>query len=130
MCKIFPNKIAIGLDSIKGYVTTEGWVKTKNHTVIELAKSYEDIGVTHLIFTDIEKDGVLDGVSFDQLNELLESTTLKIIASGGVSSLDDIKKLRDIGIQNKNLDGVIVGKAIYENMLAVNEAIKILEKRA
>ena len=60
--------------------------KTKNHTVIELAKSYEDIGVTHLIFTDIEKDGVLDGVSFDQLNEL-ESTTLKIIASGGVHHL-------------------------------------------
>ena len=56
--------------------------KNKNHTVIELAKSYEDIGVTHLIFTDVEKDGVLGGVSFDQLNELLESTTLKIIASG------------------------------------------------
>ena len=55
---------------------------------------------------------------------------MKIIASGGVSSLEDIKKLRDIGIQNKNLDGVIVGKAIYENMLAVNEAIKILKKRA
>ena len=129
MCKIFPKKIAIGLDSKKGYVTTEGWVKTKNRTVIELAKNYEDIGVTHLIFTDIEKDGVLDGVSFDQLNELLQSTTLKIIASGGVSSLDDIKKLRDIGIQNKNLDGVIVGKAIYENMIAVNKAIKILKER-
>ena len=129
MCKIFPNKIAIGLDSIKGYVTTDGWAKTKNHTVIELAKKYEDIGVTHLVFTDIEKDGVLEGVSFDQLNELLQSTTLKIIASGGVSSLDDIKKIREIGIHNKNLDGVIVGKAIYENMIAVNKAIKILKER-
>ena len=129
MCKIFPNKIAIGLDSKKGYVTTDGWAKTKNHTVIELAKKYEDIGVTHLIFTDIDKDGVLEGVSFDQLNELLQSTTLKIIASGGVSSLDDIKKIREIGIHNKNLDGVIVGKAIYENMIAVNKAIKILKER-
>ena len=81
------------------------------------------------VFTDIDKDGVLEGVSFDQLNELLQSTTLKIIASGGVSSLDDIKKIREIGIHNKNLDGVIVGKAIYENMIAVNKAIKILKER-
>ena len=79
----FPGKIAIGLDAKKGFVTTEGWSKTKKITVTELAKKYEDMGISHIVFTDIDKDGVLEGVSCDQLQDLLESTNINVIASGG-----------------------------------------------
>ncbi len=123
----FPGKIAIGLDAKKGFVTTEGWSKTKKITVTELAKKYEDIGISHIIFTDIDKDGVLEGVSCDQLQDLLESTNINVIASGGVSSLEDIKKLKKISINNQNLVGVIVGKAIYENKIKVDQAVNFLK---
>tara|TARA_B100000287_G_scaffold422216_1_gene463854 strand:+ start:3446 stop:4180 length:735 start_codon:yes stop_codon:yes gene_type:complete len=127
ICKSFPNKIAVGLDSKKGYVATEGWSKTKNLSVLDLAKKYEDVGVSHIIFTDIEKDGILAGVSFEQLGQLLESTSLQIIASGGVSSLEDIKNLKKISKDYDNLDGVIVGRAIYEKIFTVDQAINILK---
>ena len=123
----FPGKIAIGLDAKKGFVTTEGWSKTKKITVTELAKKYEDMGINHIIFTDIEKDGVLEGLSLDQLQDLLESTSINVIASGGVASLEDVKKLKKISVKNPNLVGVIVGKAIYENRLKVDHAINLLD---
>ena len=125
----FPGKIAIGLDAKKGFVTTEGWTKTEKITVTELAKKYEDMGINHIIFTDIDKDGVLEGISFEQLQDLLESTSINVIASGGVASLEDIKKLKKISINNPNLAGVIVGKAIYENRLKVDHAINLLDEK-
>ena len=125
----FPGKIAIGLDAKKGFVTTEGWSKTKKITVTELAKKYEDMGINHIIFTDIDKDGVLEGLSFDQLQDLLESTSINVIASGGVASLEDIKKLKQISLNNPNLVGVIVGKAIYENKLQVDHAVNFLNEK-
>ena len=125
----FPGKIAIGLDAKKGFVTTEGWSKTKKITVTELAKKYEDMGICHIIFTDIDKDGVLEGMSFDQLLNLLESTRTNVIASGGVSSLRDIKKLKQISLNNPNLVGVIVGKAIYEKKLQVDRAVNFLNEK-
>ena len=125
----FPGKIAIGLDAKKGFVTTEGWSKTKKITVTELAKKYEDMGINHIIFTDIDKDGVLEGLSFDQLQDLLESTSINVIASGGVASLEDIKKLKKISVKNPNLAGVIVGKAIYENRLKVDHAVNLLDEK-
>ena len=125
----FPGKIAIGLDAKKGFVTTEGWSQTKKITVTELAKKYEDMGINHIIFTDIDKDGVLEGVSCDQLQDLLESTNINVIASGGVSSLEDIKKLKKISIHNQNLVGVIVGKAIYENKIRVDQVVNFLNEK-
>jgi len=125
----FPGKIAVGLDAKKGFVTTEGWSKTRKITVTELAKKYEDMGINHIIFTDIDKDGVLEGISYDQLQDLLESTNINVIASGGVSSLEDIKKLKKISAYNQNLVGVIVGKAIYENKLQVDHAVNFLNEK-
>ena len=125
----FPGKIAVGLDAKKGFVATEGWSKTKKITVTDLAKKYEDMGISHIIFTDIDKDGVLEGVSCDQLQELLESTNINVIASGGVSSLEDIKRLKRMSIYNQNLVGVIVGKAIYENKLRVDQAVNFLNEK-
>ena len=125
LCKNYPGRIAVGIDAKKGMVATEGWSKTSTIKVGKLSKLYENIGVSCVIFTDIEKDGLMEGVSLNQLKDLLKNTKLNVIASGGVSSLDDLKKLRSL--EKKNLIGVISGKAIYENKFSVNEAIKILE---
>jgi len=92
-----------------------------------MIKSYEGLGVSCVIFTDIEKDGVLAGVSFEQLESILNQTSIKIIASGGVSNLEDLKRLKEISDEKKNLEGVIVGRAIYENKVNVKEAIEVLK---
>ena len=125
LCESYPGRIAVGIDAKKGMVATEGWSKTSSIEVVRLSKLYENIGVSCVIFTDIEKDGLMEGVSVNQLKNLLKNTKLNVIASGGVSSLDDLKKLRSL--EKKNLIGVISGKAIYENKFSVNEAIEILE---
>ena len=124
LCKKYPGRIAVGIDAKKGMVATEGWSKTSTIEVSKLSRLYENIGVSCVIFTDIEKDGLMEGVSVNQLVNLLEKTKLNVIASGGVSSLDDLKKLKQL--KKKNLIGVISGKAIYENKFSVNEAIEIL----
>ena len=125
LCKDYPGRIAVGIDAKKGMVATEGWSKTSTIEVGRLSKLYENIGVSCIIFTDIEKDGLMEGVSLNQLKNLLKNTKLNVIASGGVSSLDDLKKLKSL--EKKNLIGVISGKAIYENKFCINEAIEILE---
>ena len=125
LCENYPGRIAVGIDAKKGMVATEGWSKTSTIEVGKLSKLYENIGVSCIIFTDIEKDGLMEGVSLNQLKNLLENTKLNVIASGGVSSLDDLKKLKSL--EKKNLIGVISGKAIYENKFCINEAIEILE---
>ena len=112
LCENYPGRIAVGIDAKKGMVATEGWSKTSTIEVGKLSKLYENIGVSCVIFTDIEKDGLMEGVSFNQLKNLLKNTKLNVIASGGVSSLDDLKNLSRL---KKNLIGVISGKAIYEN---------------
>ena len=125
LCENYPGRIAVGIDAKKGMVATEGWSKTSTIEVGKLSKLYENIGVSCVIFTDIEKDGLMEGVSLNQLKNLLKNTKLNVIASGGVSSLDDLKKLKSL--EKKNLIGVISGKAIYENKFSVNKAIEILE---
>ena len=125
LCENYPGRIAVGIDAKKGMVATEGWSKTSTIEVSKLSKLYENIGVSCVIFTDIEKDGLMEGVSLNQLKNLLKNTKLNVIASGGVSSLDDLKKLKSL--EKKNLIGVISGKAIYENKFSVNKAVKILE---
>ena len=125
LCVSYPGRIAVGIDAKKGMVATEGWSKTSTIEVGKLSKLYENIGVSCVIFTDIEKDGLMEGVSLNQLKNLLKNTKLNVIASGGVSSLNDLKKLKSL--DKKNLIGVISGKAIYENKFCINEAIEILE---
>jgi len=124
----FPGKIAVGIDAKNGFVATNGWEKTSTIAVKDLANCYEEIGVSCLIFTDIEKDGLMEGVSIYQLKDLLENTKLNVIASGGVASLDDLKTIKKI--KNKNLIGVISGRAIYENKFSVEQAIRVLEKQS
>ena len=125
ICKMFPERIAIGLDTRNGFVATEGWKKDSEVHFREIVKIYEDSGVSAIVFPDINKDGLMTGVNFDLLTELLSITKINIIASGGISSLEDLKKIKEI--QTKNLIGVISGKAVYENKFTVSDAIRIIE---
>ena len=125
VCKKFPGKIAIGLDTKNEFVATEGWAKKSKINFEKFLKLYENTEVSCIIFTDIEKDGLMQGANFEQLKKLLSLTKLNIIASGGVADLTDLTKLKKI--KNKNFIGVISGKAIYEKRFSVKEAIKILE---
>ncbi len=122
----FPGKIAVGIDAKNGFVAIEGWAKTSSVSVKDLASIYENIGVSCIIFTDIEKDGIMEGVNINQLKDLLANTNLKVIASGGVSSLNDLKNIKKI--KYNNLIGVISGRAVYENKFSVKQAIQILER--
>ena len=124
VCKKFFGRIAVGIDSKDEKVATEGWSKTSKTSIVELIKLYKNAGVASVIFTDIEKDGLLEGMNYKQIKKILDSTKLNIIASGGVSSLSDLEKLKKL--KNKNLEGVISGKAIYEGKFLVKDALKVL----
>ncbi len=118
--KKYGYKIAIGIDARNGKVAAEGWVKDSEVDYIDLARKMEKVGVKCIIFTDIARDGMLTGPNIEQLMELDKATTCNIIASGGVTNIDDIKKLRDA-----ELYGAICGRSIYKGTLDLKEAISI-----
>lgn len=121
LVKEYPNKIIVSLDSKEGYLTKRGWQTNTSIKTTDFIKQVEAIGVKTVVVTDIAKDGMMKGPNIEQLVEINNMTTIDVIASGGVSSLKDIKEL-----QNKNLYGAIVGKALYINKLTVKEAIQCL----
>lgn len=125
-CEAFPEKIAIGIDSHNSKVAIEGWAKRSTFSEFDIIKKYEDLGVKYFFYTDISKDGLLSGPNIDRLDLILDSTEANVIASGGVSSLNDLKELT--GLRKNNLNGVICGKAIYEKKISVPNAISILTK--
>ena len=119
--KEFGSKIVVGIDAKDGFVAVEGWGKTSSLSSIELGKRMFDVGVQQAIFTDISRDGKLNGVNIPATCELAQQTQLKVIASGGVSCLDDIKNLKQQALCG--IEGVIVGKAIYTGKLDLAAAI-------
>ncbi len=121
-CKFFPNKIIAGIDASNGKVAIKGWTKITNISAIELAKKVEDVGVREIIYTDISRDGMQVGVNVEATYNLQNNVTIPVIASGGVKDINDIKKLKE-----KNIYGVITGKAIYEKTLDLKEALKVCE---
>ncbi len=123
--KNFGNeKIVIGIDASKGYTAIRGWKEITEKKALGLAVEMEKIGVTRIIYTDIEKDGMLVGSNIEETRKMIKSTNLKVIASGGISSLEDIKNLK--AINEPRLEGVIVGKALYEEKFSLKEAISIV----
>lgn len=122
--KNFPNKIAVGADARGGMIAAEGWLETTDMPVLDLVKRFEDCGVAAIIFTDIGRDGALTGVNLEATSELARSTSIPVIASGGVASIDDIIALSQ---DKSGIDGVITGRAIYDGRLNLNDAIKILD---
>jgi len=122
-CKHFPNKIAIGIDAKNSNVMVEGWVKKSNMSVFDLAKSFEDVGVSAIIYTDISKDGMMLGPDINGTKKLLECISIPIIASGGVSSISDLKKLKK---DCSKLNGIVCGRALYDKKIKIDEAIRVL----
>ncbi|AUC15016.1 1-(5-phosphoribosyl)-5-[(5-phosphoribosylamino)methylideneamino]imidazole-4-carboxamide isomerase [Tenacibaculum sp. SZ-18] len=118
------ERIILGADSKNRKVATHGWMQTSVVDVVEFIIDYEEIGVEYVICTDVAKDGMLEGTSNDLYKEILESTKVKLIASGGVSNLDDLFKVQELGCE-----GVIVGKAIYENKISLKELEQFIIKQ-
>ena len=117
--KQYCDRVAVGIDCLDGRVRTAGWERDSGLSGLELAQRMEERGVKTLIFTDIAADGMLSGPSFDQLAALQRAVTCDIIASGGVTTLDDVKRLRDMGLY-----GAIIGKAYYAGTLSLEEALR------
>jgi len=117
--KAHPGRVAVGIDARGGKVAVEGWAETTELSALDLAKRYEDAGVAAIIFTDIDLDGAMEGPNVAATAEMAAATSIPIIASGGVSSMDDLHALKDSGAP---LDGVISGRAVYDGKIAVADA--------
>jgi phosphoribosylformimino-5-aminoimidazole carboxamide ribotide isomerase len=122
-CKNFPDKIVIGIDARDGMVAVEGWSKTSETKAINLAKEFESCGVAAINFTDIHRDGMQTGPNIEETAALAEAVSIPIVASGGVSTIDDINNLLEI--EHKGVTGVITGRALYEKTLDLKEAIRV-----
>jgi phosphoribosylformimino-5-aminoimidazole carboxamide ribotide isomerase len=123
-CKKFPGRVAVGIDARAGRVAVEGWAETSELTAIDLARRFEDAGVAAIIYTDIDRDGVLKGLNLDSTAELARSTKIPVIASGGLASLDDIKAL--LRPEYSMLEGAITGRALYDGRIDAKEALDLL----
>ena len=124
VCLEFPGHIIVGLDARDGKLATEGWSKLSNHNVVDMAQRFEDEGVVSIIFTDIGRDGMMNNVNIEATLNLCRQITIPVIASGGVSNMDDIKALCEIA--GEGVEGAITGRAIYEGMLDFAAAQKYL----
>ena len=119
-CEKFPNKIALGLDAKDGYLSLSGWKKNSNQLTLDYLKEVNSYGVSRLIYTDINRDGTKQSPNFDETLKVAEISNCPVVISGGVSSLDDIKKAKNL----KNVEGIIVGKAIYDGDIKLDELVK------
>lgn len=123
-CKKHPGRILVGIDAKNGFVATKGWVEVTQIKAKELALMMQGYGAAGVIYTDISRDGMLTGPNIEATREMVESLKISVIASGGISSIDDIKRLSKI----KGLWGAITGKAIYSGALNLKEAIKLVKR--
>ena len=127
-CKTFPGRIVVGIDARDGKVATEGWVETSEMTAHDLTRRFEDAGVAAIVYTDIDRDGVLSGVNVGATEVLARSVSVPVIASGGVSSLDDLRAL--VAVQDSGIAGVISGRAIYDGRIDTGAALALLRGQA
>ncbi|HOM02368.1 MAG TPA: 1-(5-phosphoribosyl)-5-[(5-phosphoribosylamino)methylideneamino]imidazole-4-carboxamide isomerase [Acetivibrio sp.] len=118
--KTFEGSVVIGIDAKDGMVAIEGWAKTSEFTAIGFAKKMEELGAKTIIYTDISRDGMLAGPNLKAMEEMVKAVNIEVIASGGVSNINDIKNLKEVGVS-----GVIVGKALYTGDLDLKEAIEV-----
>jgi len=119
-CEKFPDKIALGLDAKDGYLSVSGWKKSSNQLTLDYLKEVNGYGISRLIYTDINRDGMKQSPNFDQTMKIAEISNCPVIISGGVSSIDDVKKAKNL----KNVEGIIVGKAIYDGDIKLEELVK------
>lgn len=125
-CKRFPGRVAVGIDAKGGKVAVQGWAETSELTAVELAHRFEDAGVSAIIYTDIERDGVLKGLNLEATAELARATRIPVIASGGLASIDDVKAL--LRHEYAMLEGAITGRALYDGRIDPAEALALLKR--
>ena len=119
-CEKFPNKIALGLDAKDGYLSVSGWKENSNQLTLDYLNDVNDHGVSRLIYTDIDRDGMKQSPNFEETSKVANVSNCPVIISGGVSSMEDVKKAKGL----KNIEGIIVGKAIYDGDINLNELAK------
>ncbi len=119
----FGKKIIVGIDAKDGIVRTKGWIQNTHFSAVDFARRLEDTGIGGIIYTDISRDGMLEGPNIAELEAMLKATSVGVVASGGVSTLEDITELK--ALESRGLAGVIIGKALYEGKIDLAEAIQI-----
>ena len=120
LCKKFPNKIALGLDAKDGYLSVSGWKESSNQLTLDYLKEVNDYGASRLIYTDINRDGMKQSPNFEETAKVADTSNCPVIISGGVSSIEDIKKAKNLN----NVEGIIVGRAIYDGDIQLEELVK------
>ncbi len=122
--RLFPGRVAVGIDAKGGKVAVEGWAETSELTAIDLASKFEDAGITAIIYTDIDRDGILTGINWPSTLELANSVNIPVIASGGLASMDDISQMTKP--EYSILEGAISGRALYDGRIEAEEALAVL----
>ncbi|HHH46227.1 MAG TPA: 1-(5-phosphoribosyl)-5-[(5-phosphoribosylamino)methylideneamino]imidazole-4-carboxamide isomerase [Thiotrichales bacterium] len=122
LCKTFPDRVIVGLDAKNGRVAVDGWAEVSDVSAIDLARRFEDAGVSAIVYTDISRDGMMQGVNAEATAELARAISIPVIASGGVSSIADIQRL--CAVREAGIEGVIIGRALYEGAIDLAEAQK------
>ncbi len=128
VCAEFPNRIIVGLDAKDGKVAVDGWSKVSRHDVIDMAQRFENDGVEAIVYTDISRDGMMQGVNIDATVKLAQSINIPVIASGGITSMDDIKALNEVA--DEGIIGAITGRAIYEGTIDLAECQAWLDQHS
>ena len=123
-CQKFPNKIALGLDAKNGYLSVSGWKENLNQLTLDFLKEVNDYGASRLIYTDINRDGTKASPNFEETAKIADISNCPVIISGGVSTIEDVKKAKNL---NKNIEGIIVGKAIYDGDIKLEELVKEID---
>ena len=124
-CEKFPKKIALGLDAKDGYLSVSGWKENSNQLTLDYLKEVNNYGASRLIYTDINRDGMKQSPNFEDTAQVADTSNCPVIISGGVSSIDDIKKAKELN--NNNIEGIIVGKAIYDGDIKLDELVKEID---
>ena len=125
-CRLFPGRIAVGIDAKGGHVAVEGWAESTDLSAIELAKRFSDAGVASIIFTDIDRDGILKGLNISSTLDLARSVPIPVIASGGLASMEDIERL--LQPDCRILEGAVSGRALYDGRIDVPKALKLIRE--
>jgi phosphoribosylformimino-5-aminoimidazole carboxamide ribotide isomerase len=121
----YPGQVAVGLDARGRDVAVRGWVEGSGHDLVDVARRFDDAGVAALVVTEIGRDGTLEGPALDQLSDVLAVTTLDVVASGGVGSLDHLRALAALDVDGRGLAGAIVGRALYEGAFLLSDAVEV-----
>ncbi|MCH7880624.1 MAG: 1-(5-phosphoribosyl)-5-[(5-phosphoribosylamino)methylideneamino]imidazole-4-carboxamide isomerase [Proteobacteria bacterium] len=126
LCAEFPGNVIIGIDARDGMVAVQGWAEDSDHAAETLARRFEDQGVAAIVYTDISRDGMMQGVNVEATKALAEAVSIPVIASGGVTDMEDIKKLNSV--KDSGIEGIIIGRALYERAISLVEAQEYLDQ--